>query len=616
MGKCNTKNTSSQLPVPANPPKTNTRIYCQIARVCYVIKRTDYKNNVSDTSEDKIMPLVLDTGFASEKGKRPVNTDAGLINVPDIRSASSHSALFAIADGLEGKASDDEAAKAAVTSLRDAYYTTPRQWKIEKAIRESFSVANNTVINEGEKNRATTLSALVLRGTTWAVGHTGNTRVYLFRDQRLKQLTNDHTEPSVSQGTIVIQACGLDATLEIEVSQGNLEEDDIFLLTTNGVHDVVSGIQVMGCLLKDDSAEHIAENLVKLALEGGSSDNVSACLVSVEKLPDKKSGASVATTVSALPIGPLPEEGSIVDNFEIIKSIHKSDTAVVYKAVDGRNGETVSLRFPNPEYANDHEFVDAFLREEWIGQRHNNIHLIRTLEIEHKRRNVLYSVLEYREGEILSRRIRRKEKLSVKETLFLAKQILNCLSYLHKQGITHRDINPGNIIVDKKQKKLLLVGFGLSSIDEIKDSGPDVRSYHGTKSFQAPELLQGHESDKKSDIFSVGVTLYKMLTGRYPYGRVTSINNDTFKNYTTPRKYNSDIPKWLSRFIKKACDPNPAARFQSVNDMIEVINQPPEENLAISLVRRTHIKKPSHAWQWLVIILFTGLLAGLLYFYL
>ena len=558
------------------------------------------------------MPLILDTGYISREGRRNFNSDACLATVPDMRSAASHSALFAIADSLDGRNDQGDASRCAVDTLNDSSFAAPREWSADKALRESFAAADTAVAHKGKHDWAAALSALVLSGHHWTLGHLGDTRIWLFREQKLKQLTHDHTLRSLELGDVVTQACGLNETSQLELLSGKLNQGDMFLLTTDGVHDNLDGSGIMSCLLKDRSAQQMAEALVALALEADPTGCASACIVKVERLSNNPR-ASVAETISALPIGPLPQPGQNFDGFSITSVVHKGRNTVVYKAEDQHTGEVVSLRFPNPRFADDAQFIDSFLREEWINKRHDSPYLIKLLPLGANRRTALYSVLEYHPGESMTQRIRRKGSLSIRETLYLTEQLLECLSYLHSKGITHRDIKPGNILIDKKNKRLLLMGFGLSSIERLQDRGADARAFNGTKTYMAPELLQGHDSDKRADLFSVGVTMYKMLTGKYPYGRVHSVNTETFDEFVPPDSYDPDIPAWLCDVLQRACAADPRQRFSSADEMKKALQPPLDDG---DIIKPGHSKAHGEPWQWLLMGGLALLLAGALAWYL
>ncbi|MFV1992283.1 MAG: protein kinase [Acidiferrobacterales bacterium] len=557
------------------------------------------------------MPLILDTGCKSLQGKQAENHDAVTVAHP-APVPYSKPAVLAIADTVD-ESDELDVATLALSSLSENIYAAPLSWSLKRVVKESFNATNNTLVGSSNHTGATTLSALVLHKHHWVIGHVGDTRVWLLRDARIRQLTHDHTLTTLEMGSVVTSACGLNTEMDLQILHGDLQEGDIFLLTSDGIHDVLNGTSLLAHLIKDDSAETMASNLVQGAITAGSADNVSACVAKVEKLPDSETTQG-ADSISALPVCSLPHKGDSVDGFQIRGLVHKGRLACIYKASDQKSDKTVALRFPIPGLADDSAYIDAFLREEWIGKRMDHTHFVKAYDISPKRRTVLYSVLEYRRGENLGKRIDRKGFLEIGESLYLIKQLLEGLVYLHKQGVMHRDIKPGNMLVDKKKQQLSLIGFGLSSIEQLQDRGADTKAYSGTKSYMAPELLVGHESDQRADIYSAGVTLYRMITGHLPYGSVTAAADTNFNSFTSAEHYIADIPEWLQDVMKKACAVNFEDRFSTAVEFLDAVSNPP-----VTIEKKTteHIQ-PINAepWQWMMIGGITALLGVLVYLFL
>ena len=557
------------------------------------------------------MPLLLDTGCKSLPGKQAENHDAVTVAHPEPVSYSKPTVL-AIADTVD-ESDELDVAALALSSLSENIYAAPLSWSLKRAMKESFSATNNTLVGSSSSAGATTLSALVLHKHHWVIGHVGDTRVWLLRDTRIRQLTHDHTLTTLEMGSVVTSACGLNTEMDLQILHGDLQAGDIFLLTSDGIHDVLNGTSLLAHLIKDDPAEKMAGNIVQGAITAGSTDNVSACVAKVEKLPETDA-ARGADSISALPVCSLPHKGDSVDGFQIRGLVHKGRLACIYKASDQKSKKTVALRFPIPGLADDSAYIDAFLREEWIGKRLDHAHFVKAYDIDPKRRTVLYSVLEYRRGENLGKRIDRKKFLAIDESLYLIKQLLEGLVYLHRQGVMHRDIKPANMLVDKKKGQLSLIGFGLSSIEQLQDRGADTKAYSGTKSYMAPELLVGNESDQRADIYSAGVTLYRMITGHLPYGSVTAAADTNFNSFTSAEHYIADIPEWLQEVMKKACAVNFEHRFNTAVEFLDAVNNPP----ATVEQKTTGYIRPIKAepWQWMMIGGIAALLGMLVYLFL
>ncbi len=557
------------------------------------------------------MPLILDTGCKSLPGKQAENHDAVTVAYP-APVPYNKPAVLAIADTVD-ESDELDVATLALSSLSENIYAAPLSWSLKRVMKESFNATNNTLVGSSTSTGATTLSALVLHKHHWVIGHVGDTRVWLLRDARIRQLTHDHTLTTLEMGSVVTSACGLNTEMDLQILHGDLQEGDIFLLTSDGIHDVLNGTSLLAHLIKDDTAETMASNIVRGAITAGSADNVSACVAKVEKLPDVETERGT-DSISALPVCSLPHKGDTVDGFQIRGLVHKGRLARIYKATNQKSDKTVALRFPIPGLADDSAYIDAFLREEWIGKRLDHDHFVKAYDISPQRRTVLYSVLEYRRGENLGKRIERKGFLAIDESIYLIKQLLEGLVYLHKQGVMHRDIKPGNMLVDKKKRQLSLIGFGLSSIEQLQDRGADTKAYSGTKSYMAPELLVGDESDQRADIYSAGVTLYRMITGHLPYGSVSATITTNFNSFTSAEHYIADIPEWLQDVMKKACAVNFEDRFSTAVEFLDAVNNPP----VLPEQQTTGHNQPITAepWQWMMIGGITVLLGMLVYLFL
>ena len=148
----------------------------------------------------------------------------------------------------------------------------------------------------------------------------------------------------------------------------------------------------------------------------------------------------------------------------------------------------------------------------------------------------------------------------------------------------------------------------------LHDALPISRAYSGTKSYMAPELLVGNESDQRADIYSAGVTLYRMITGHLPYGSVTAAADINFNSFTSAEHYIADIPEWLRDVMKKACAVNFEDRFGTAVEFLDAVSNPPAtiEN------KTTEHNQPISAepWQWMMVGGITALLGVLVYLFL
>jgi protein phosphatase len=551
------------------------------------------------------MHLILDAGFSSLQGKRRANEDCCLVITPSTGQHQEYGALLAVADGVGGMPGGAEAADSAIATLRDCYYATPETWSSERALKDCFTAVNRAVLTGAPQGRATTLSALVLRNRRWALAHVGDTRVWLYRNQQLTQLTVDHRRSHADIGSVVTRACGLDVMLNADVASNELMQGDVFLITTDGVHEILAA-ETLAAILKHEtqSAQEIAESLTQQALEKGSTDNVSVCVMRVVQLPPE-TVADIGASVTALPIRPLPKTGDVVDGFLIGERLHHGRMSTLFAAQDTENQQAVALKFPNPRFADDAAFVDYFMREEWIGRRIESPCIVKILPVPPGRRSALYSVMMLHTGETLAARIKRKSGLAVADTQDIAQQILTGIDHLHRKGVIHRDIKPENILIDENQQVRLL-DLGVSRIERM--DSPASATPIGTPSYMAPEIIAGNDADERADVYSAAVTIYEMLTGKFPYGEIEPFTHPSFNRFVPPERYNPDIPSWLSDVLRKACAPDPHQRYPHAADFAVALSQPGQPRTGQRKPPLLKRIRPEH-WKALFVI---SLLANLL----
>ena len=564
------------------------------------------------------MPLFLDTGFASHPQTLERDALSCLVVVPNEMTRNPHGALLAVAEGVTDYPQPEETARDAIKALGDSYYAAPESWPIDRALDESYQAANQSVRAHGAGGRAATLSALVLRQRRWVLGHAGDTRVWLRRDHQLKLLTRDHVIPRVGRRPLPMRACGFRETVEADIDSGDLVEGDVFVLTTSGVHDVLNGALIMSCLTSDTPVQRMADCLIQRAVAAGGHGPMTLCLARVEKLPPE-TALDMAEHMPALPVASPPEPGETLDGFQIGTLLHKSRQYRLYEAVDSESGSTVVLKFPNPRLARDPGYADSFLREEWIGKRIDSPYLIKTLPVRPGRRSVLYTVMIHQPGENLAARIKRKGKLSVNETLLFGGQLLEVLGQLHREGVVHGGIRAKNTLIDKKRKQLLLLGLGNSQVAPLEEMtlNPTVTTgiatlVSGSSSHLAPELFAGDAVTPQTDIYAAGVLLYRMLTGRYPYGRINSKDGPPDGNLTPASTHNPDVPDWRDQLLAQACALNPRQRIATAAEFAEALTshtviQPGTPAPA------TTAAKARWRWEWLVLPLLAAGLAVYLY---
>lgn len=537
------------------------------------------------------MPLRIETATRSETGRRARNEDAHLAVAPTGERHRDYGPLIAIADGVGGLRAGDTAARAALDALRESYYASPETWSLEHALTEAMYAANAAVRRE-VPGGACTLSALALRGRRYATAHVGDTRIWLYRNTSLKALTRDHSLEHLDIGALITRGCGLDERLLPDIDAGELGENDLFLLTSDGVHAALNGGAIANALSDHTTLAALTEHLVARALAQGSEDNATACAVRILELP-AETALEVRESLASLPVGALPKPGDTLDGFQIESLLHQGRMSSLFRATDNLTREAVVLKFPNPQFAEDTGFVESFLREEWVGKRLTSPHLVKVLALAPGRRTQLYSAMVAYQGETLAERLKRKRGLRVDEALAIARPLLTALDHLHRKGVLHRDVKPENILLERNGN-LRLLDLGVSRIERLDVHAAAVAV--GTPSYMAPEVLAGSTATEASDVYAAGVTLYEMLTGRFPYGEVEPFSRPRFGAMTPAERHNPEIPRWLAQVLAQACAVDPKARYAYAADFRAALAAPgeaPPAPLELPLLHRL----PPKIWR-------------------
>ena len=556
------------------------------------------------------MALFLDSGASGQAARRDLDPPPAIQRVPDPGTDEGHGALFACADGLPERPDPDGAARDVLVALRSSFSAAPETWAAPLVLSESMQAAHHALRNAGERGRAAALSALVLRHRRWRLAHVGHGRIWLYRDNRLRQLTQDHLLPRPVGAAEVVRACGLEAEIEFDVTEGELREGDVFLITTAGMHDAIHGTQLLSVLNGEGTAQQLAEALVRRAREGGATGGMSACVVRVERLT--VGAAADDDEGRTLPIVTPPAVGTMIDNFVIEKRLHRSHHYVLYRAADRGNGDTVVLKFPQPGARDEVDVARRFLREEWIIRRLDNPHFVSLKPLAPGRRSALYSVMEYQPGENLAHRIKRKRGLPLAEARAIGLQLLEVLGGLHQQGIVHRDVRPSNLLYDKASKRVLVLGLGASHVEALHEDTLDVPA--SALSYAAPEVLRGSAANERSDIYAAGVTLYRLIAAGFPYGKIKQPSEWPHHAYVPLTRDNPAVPETLEAVIRRACAPEPADRYANMAQFtaaladVELERPVPTASARTMARHTTPARAPTPPWHWALI---AGLLVGL-----
>ena len=250
----------------------------------------------------------------------------------------------------------------------------------------------------------------------------------------------------------------------------------------------------------------------------------------------------------------MPKAGATIDGFHLRAMLADGRYTRVFEADDTIEKRRVVLKFPKAITGAESVLRDAFLREAWIAARIRNPWIGETIELPPERQTGLYTAMPFYEGETLERRLSRPPRLSLTAGLDYAIKLAGGVAALHRAGIIHRDIKPDNVIIeairDHQVPGLRLVDLGVARLPHMEEIPAPYAP--GTPSFMAPELFTGAVGDERSDQYALGVTIYRMFTGEYPYGEIEAFSHPRFKRATPLTKHRPDLPAWLDEALARA----------------------------------------------------------------
>jgi serine/threonine-protein kinase len=260
------------------------------------------------------------------------------------------------------------------------------------------------------------------------------------------------------------------------------------------------------------------------------------------------------------------ETGSRIDSYRIEAPVARSGMASVFRAIDVRDNRVVALKIPHPDMEADPILFDRFQREAGIGEKLNHPKVMRVYGGE--KRSRIYMVMEWCEGRLL-RDILAEGPMPHDRALRIADGILDALEYIHSNGVVHRDLKPENIKVDD-QDNIKLIDFGIASDSAARRlTYANFTATLGTPNYISPEQVKGKRGDGRSDIYSVGVILYEMLTGKQPFSGSSPLEvmNDRLLNHPTPPSIaDPSISPQLQEVLYRALERDPKNRYANAHD--------------------------------------------------
>jgi serine/threonine protein phosphatase PrpC/predicted Ser/Thr protein kinase len=530
--------------------------------------------------------LAISIGQHSDKGRKDANQDFHGAALPETATRHAKGVAIAIADGISSSDVSHVASEAAVRSFLTDYYCTSDAWSVSRSAQRVLTATNawlhaQTQSGGGrfDKDRGyvCTFSALVIKSTTAHVFHVGDTRVYRWHAGALEQLTEDHRVLVADGHSYLSRALGVGPHIEIDYQAVAVEKGDVFLLTSDGVHEHVDAAAIGAALAAhpadlDAAARTIAEE----AWRRGSLDNLTVQVVRIDALPDGEFNELQAQR-AALQLPPVLEARMRFDGYTIVRDLHRSHRSHIYLAVDDDTGRSVVLKTPSIDLQNDEAHLDRFLLEEWVARRIDSAHVLKP-HVPDRKRNYLYVAMEFVDGQTLAQWMVDNPRPSLESVRRIVEQLAKGLQAFHRMEMLHQDLRPENVMIDRTGT-VRIIDFGSAWVAGLGDSTraePD--PIPGTVQYTAPEYFLGDGGSARSDLFSLAVIVYQMLTGRLPYGaeaaRIRTRSDQRNLQYRSALDAQRAIPAWIDEVLRKALHPNPLKRHEALSEFVQDLRQP------------------------------------------
>jgi serine/threonine protein phosphatase PrpC len=494
------------------------------------------------------------SGFTLAKGKELKGDD--YFDVKTIDNLT----IAIVCDGVGSADEGAEAAKRVTNYLMTNFKNRPMSWSIEKSIKKFIHSINDilykeSMINYERPELVTTLTIAIIEGNRLYGANVGDSRIYLQRQNIISQLSHDQVMDEEGYDGVLTQAIGIAQTVSPYYFENIINAKDKILLCSDGLYTVMDDD------LLSQKIDFGAHNIIKRAskmMNDDLPDDTTAVIIDILGI-DKVAQMKQQDII-------IPEKlevGMVIDGYKLEKSLIQNNRT--WLCVN--KGKNYVLKFAPLEAIDDPNVLDLYVKEAWNSNRLKAGFFPKA--VVPKNRTHRYYVMKALDGVDLKTHLK-KRKLSVDDTINLAKTLLKMSQYLLKFDLVHGDIKPENIMISERDGKHIFKIIDFGSMTELYS----ISSNAGTPSYLAPERFTGASINEGSEIFSIGVTLYEALTEKFPYGEIEPFQNPTFKTPKPPQKENGNIPPWLSSIILRAIEKETNLRYKNHSEMLFEISNP------------------------------------------
>ncbi|MFQ3195823.1 MAG: serine/threonine protein phosphatase PrpC [Colwellia sp.] len=564
--------------------------------------------------------LTVTLGQYSDKGTREVNQDFHGACIPHSSQLDLKGIALAIADGISSSDVSHIASETVVKNFLEDYYCTSDAWSVLSSVQKVLIASNSWLYSQGQtakykfessydqnKGYVCTLSAMILKSNTAYIFHVGDTRIYRVCGKHLEQLTKDHRLWIDEHKNYLSRAIGIDRFCEIDYQSITLQEDDVFVIASAGVYQWLGEDKIADIIYQyRNDFDMAAKEIVTRALKAGSNDNLTVQVVRIDSLPIVKL-REVQEKIFELPLPPVLEPRMKFDGYKIQRKLHTSSRSHVYLAKDIKSGDLSVIKAPSIDFSGDPVYLERLLTQEWISRKINSDHVLK-VGLQERPRQYLYTVSEFLRGKTLTQWVLDNPKPNIEAVRDIVAQIAKGLQAFHRLEILHQNIQPDNIMIDN-DGTVKIIDFGSVKVAGFIGSPADQEKEKmlNLGAFNAPEYFLSARGTVRSELFSLGMMTYYMLSGRLPYGiKITSATTSAAQkklSYVPISSEDDGISLWVDAAIKKAVNINPSKRYEEISEFIFDLSHPNKSLLSeerMPLLQRN----PVIFWQ--------GVSAGLL----